>query len=321
MSTESTMQLAPMAPAVGEIATTAAASMAVATVQARYAIALARPRNLLDVRARLMADCKRPAFAEVARYDLPVGGGKRAQGPSIRFVEAALRAYTNVLREVTVGYDTVTQRCVRVVITDLESNVTHQSDILIDKTVERKQVKEGQRVLGKRLNSYGDWVYLVDGTERDIKVKQAAEVSKAIRELGLRILPGDLVAECEAEVVRTKLSKAREDPEAERKRIADAFFGLGIEPSELEKYLRHPLKQSVPEEIVELRDVFVSIRDGETTWRDIMDERFPSDPASESDSKKTKETEESKTESRTQRAAERVRAAKAAREANGGGND
>lgn len=266
---QATMALAPVVPAAGELAATAAATQAMAAVQARYALALARPRNHDTVRAKLLTDCKRKSFAEVARYSKPVGG-QSVEGPSIRFVEAALRAFTNVFREVTVSYDTAQTRLVRVSVTDLESNVTHQTDITVVKTVERRKVRPGQVALSQRQNSYGQTVYTVEATDDEVQTKQSALVSKAIRELGLRILPGDLVEEAQAECARTKMSEITQDPDAARKRIVDAFVAIGVQPVDLEKYLGYPLAQAAPPAISDLRKVYASVSSGETTWAEIM---------------------------------------------------
>ena len=82
----------------------ALAAQVQAGVSARYTLAMRRPRDLDRVRLDLLKDCQRPRFAQVARYAKPVGG-KKMEGPSIRFVEAALRHFRNVLPESMVIFD------------------------------------------------------------------------------------------------------------------------------------------------------------------------------------------------------------------------
>ena len=65
------------------------------------------------------------------------------------------------------------------------------------------------------------------------------------------------------------------DPAAERKRVADAFSGIGVMPRDLEAYLGHPLASTSPSEMSDLRKIFQAIRDGETTWVQVMDELAP----------------------------------------------
>ena len=73
-----------------ETSSTALAAQAEARIKARAAIAIGRPRDMDTVRVKLLKDCERPGFAAVARYSVP-RGGKKIQGPSIRFAEAAAR--------------------------------------------------------------------------------------------------------------------------------------------------------------------------------------------------------------------------------------
>ena len=69
-----------------EVSTTAAAAQAQALVQARFIMAIRNPRDLMQVRQRMLADAKRPGFAKVAIYSVP-RGGKQITGASIRFAE------------------------------------------------------------------------------------------------------------------------------------------------------------------------------------------------------------------------------------------
>src|SRR5689334_21167621 len=62
-----------------ETSTTALAERARAEIESRYVMALRRPRDFHMARDRMLKECKRPGFAEVARYAKPVGGGKKAE--------------------------------------------------------------------------------------------------------------------------------------------------------------------------------------------------------------------------------------------------
>ena len=78
-----------------ENAAIAMAAKQKAVVEARYKMALARPRDIDKVRQNMLKDAKRPNFAAVAIYHKPIGKG--VEGPSIRFVEAAIRNMTTIL--------------------------------------------------------------------------------------------------------------------------------------------------------------------------------------------------------------------------------
>lgn len=256
---------------IAETASMAVAAQARAAIEARYIMAIKRPRDPDAVRVKLMKECTRPSFAAVARYRKPIGAG--IEGPSIRFAEAAIRCMTNIFPEVSTVFDDERKRIVRVAVTDLEVNVTYTRDVMVNKVVERSKVKDGQQVFGERLNSRGQKVYLVEATEDDLLNKEGALVSKALRTLALRIIPGDLIDECMNEVKRTLHDRAAKDPDAERKALVDAFAAIKVYPDDLLGYLGHPLDRLVPAEVVELRAVYASIRDGEATWAEVIEQR------------------------------------------------
>lgn len=254
-----------------ETASAAIAAQAQASVQARYVMALKQPRDWDTVRIRLIKECERPGFADVARYHKPIGKG--VEGPSIRFAEAALRCMTNVLPEVSVVYDDSEKRIVRVGVTDLEANVTYSTDVVVEKTVERSSVKEGQVALGKRMNSQGKMTYLVAATEDDLLNKQNALISKALRTNGLRILPGDILDECMETVLSVQADRDAKDPNAAKKKVLDGFSQLNIMPADLRTYLGHDLAQVTPAELTQLRALFAALRDGETTWTEALEHK------------------------------------------------
>lgn len=255
-----------------ETATAAMTAQAKAAVEARFILALQRPRDISTVRIKLLNECKRPGFAQVARYSKPVGG-QRIEGASIRFAEAALRLMGNVLPETSVVYDDQQKRITRVTVTDLESNLTYSSDVTVEKTVERKELKDGQVPLGSRRNTYGKMVYLLPATEDDIANKVNSAVSKALRGHALRILPGDILEEAMGQCIATLQSEAAADPDRERKKIEDAFASLRVMPNHLSDYLGHKVDQCSPAELVELRALYQAIKDGETNWQAAVEQK------------------------------------------------
>src|SRR5690606_29143084 len=62
--------------AVHETAATSIAAAAKAAIEARYILALKRPRDWDTVRTRLLKECDRPGFADAAIYRKPVGKKK-----------------------------------------------------------------------------------------------------------------------------------------------------------------------------------------------------------------------------------------------------
>lgn len=270
-------QFAPPAPmqfAPGrESAATAAAATAKALIEARYMVAFHRPRNWDQVRQLLLKECRRPTFAhnKSAYYKKPIGSG--VEGLGIRFVEVALRCMTNVVVETTMTYEDDVKEIHTVTITDLESNVPYSQQVPISRTVERSKPMDDGSYISMRKNSRGQAVYTVPAIEDDLLNKRGAQISKAIRTLGLRLIPGDLQDEAEEVIKAIRLDKAAKDPDGERKSIVDAFAGLNVLASELSEYLGHDIGRSSPAELVDLRSLYGAIRDGEATWETAIENR------------------------------------------------
>lgn len=248
----------------------AAAEQAKALVQARFIMAMQRPRDFDNVRIRLLRHCDRAGFASAAEYSKPVGG-QSITGPSIRFVETALQEYGNVTIDTTVVYDDDEKRVVRVGVADLERNIPYTEDATVEKFVERRRVKDGDEVISERRNKQNQTVYRIRATEDDYANKLAAAVSKKIRNLGLRILPADLVDEAMERCAVTRKKGDADSPEIAIRKMADAFARFNITPAAIKEYLGHELGASTPDEIDTLRKIGTAIRDGETTWQATLD--------------------------------------------------
>jgi hypothetical protein len=269
----------PVAPQGIETASTAVAAQAKAMIEARYIMAIRRPRDMDVVREKMLKECKRPSFAAVARYQKPIGRdqSKWPTGPSIRFAESAIRNMTNITVEVMTVYDDREKRIVRVTVTDLEANVPYFQDVTITKTIERRNTKDGDTVLRTRTNSYGDTLYILEATDDDIINKQQALISKAMRTIGLRLIPGDIVDECMEAVIETQRNADAEDPDAAKRKLFDAFGQLGVRAEQIKDYLGHDASTLAPKEMTELRALYAAIRDGEASWRDVMETKEGAD--------------------------------------------
>lgn len=248
----------------------AAAEGAKARIQSAYLMALHRPRNPDQARDRILHACKRPAFAERVEYNKPVGG-RTIKGPSVRFAELALKEWGNVLNDSQVVYEDDQVRRVKIFCTDLETNLTHSKEIVINKTVERKKPTEDREVIGERINSQGQKVYIVRATDDEIQNKEAALISKALRNEGLRLIPTDIIDEG-VEVARATLrDRDAKDPDTAKKKILDSFSEIGVLPKDIERYLGHKTDTLTPSELQDLRGIYRAIKDGEARWMDYVE--------------------------------------------------
>lgn len=256
-----------------ESASSAVAAQARATVEARYIMALRKPRNWDDVRQTILRECRRPSFArnQSTWYRKPIGQG--VEGFGIRFTEMAVRAMTNCLMETSLIFEDAQKEIHRVTITDLESNTTYPLDVRVSKTVERSKPLDDGSFISVRKNSYGKAVYTVPATDDDLLNKRGALISKAQRTIALRLIPGDILDEAEEIIKSVRMDEAARDPDAERKRLSDAFFALGVKGSDLAAYLGHDIGSCSPAELVELRAIYGAIKDEETSWHAVMENK------------------------------------------------
>lgn len=255
--------------ATSETASTAVAAQSRALIESRYVMAKKFPRDEEEVRQKLLKECLRPSFASVAIYRKPIGQG--IEGPSIRFAETAIRLMKNIVIDTMTVYDDREKRIVRVMVTDLEANVPYSQDVTVEKTVERRNVKQGDEVLRSRTNKQGHTVHIIVGTDDDILNKQNALISKAIRTQGLRLVPGDLIDEALELIYQTRQNQDAADPDKARRNVFDAFNHLGVPVTDLQAWLGHKGDSLTPKELSDLRGLYAALKDGETSWREIMD--------------------------------------------------
>jgi len=283
--TQNESQLPAVQASASENSAIAMAALQKATVEARYKMALARPRDLDMVRQAMLKDAQRPSFANVAIYHKPVGKG--IEGPSIRFVESAIRNMTNILTETATISEDDERRVIRVAVSDLETNTYFSQDVTVTKTVERSKLPQGEKPIRIRTNSKGQPVFILHGTDDDILNKQNALISKAVRTLGLRLIPGDLVDEALWYVRQTMQKQDAQNPDAAKNRLIDAFAQIGVSVEQLKEYVGHELSALSPNELQTLRAIYSAIKDGETSWKAIMDSEAEKNAEKEAETKKT----------------------------------
>lgn len=284
MSTETTSGYGIAVKKTGELAASASAAQAKALVEAKFVMAAHRPRNIMQARNQILEACKRPKFAERAWYAKPVGKVKDergnwvqnfVRGPSIRFAEEAIRAMTNVATMVTILHEDDEKRILYIDVVDLESNTSYGDTVTIGKTIERKDSK-GRDVVGERINSYGDKVFIVVATEDELTIKMGAAKSKIIRNSGLRLVPQDLIEEAE-EVVEKTLNGDTTDISAQRKKMVDAFGEIGVGPLDLETFVGGKVETCSALQLKTLRGIYAAIKDGEAKWSDYVDGKETTD--------------------------------------------
>lgn len=257
------------AKAVVETSAHAIAEREKSEVGAAYIRAYESPRNEVTARLKILQTCENPAFAEAARYGKPIGNGK-VYGLSVRFAEEMSRLWGNIRTKSAIVFDDDGRRIYTVSAVDLETNAGATQDIVVEKTVERKNKKKGDDVLGSRTNSYGETVYVRRATEDEVMVKAHAQLSKVKRNLILSLIPAHIREEAEAVAVKTMADRDAKDPEGETKKLHAAFFKLGVMPDQVQKLIGKPLAQMNPSDLSLLRTAYTALKDQEATWDEIV---------------------------------------------------
>ena len=72
---------------------------------------------------------------------------------------------------------------------------------------------------------------------------------------------------------KTRRDRDAQDPEGAKKQLFDAFGKQGISVEQLKIFLGHDARLLTTKEHEVLRGLYNALRDGETTWKEIMDKQ------------------------------------------------
>jgi hypothetical protein len=236
-----------------ELAPTGAAAEKQFEIQSAIVIAKKFPRNEDAAFEKLMKAAKRVSFAEDAAYSFP-RGNTTVEGPSINLAREAARVWGNVRFGLDIIRDDEESRQIRAWAWDMESNVRVSAEDDFKKLVQRKQK--------------GGGTLWVKPDERDLRELTNRRGAILVRNCLLQIVPKDLIEDAMSRCKDTIRNGAEKDPETARKRLILAFSEINVSPEMLESALGHKLAECSPVEIAELRKVYKSIADGNSTWKE-----------------------------------------------------
>lgn len=239
-----------------ELAPTAGAAEKQFEIQSAIVIAKRFPRSEDGAFEKLMKAASRPAFAEDAAYSFPRGGAT-VSGPSINLAREAARVWGNIRYGLEIIRDDEESRQIRGWAWDVETNTKTTAEDEFKKLVQRKQK--------------GGGTLWVKPDERDLRELTNRRGAILMRNCLLQLLPKDLVEDALSRCAATLQGKAKEDPDGARKKIILAFSELNVTPEMLEAKIGHALAQCSPAEIAELRQIYKSIADGNSTWAEYVE--------------------------------------------------
>ena len=242
-----------LAPAVsnGNYMETVDSQRAIAEVQAAYTIAKRYPRNENECIVKIVNACKRRRLAETAMYSYP-RGGTQVTGPSIRLAECLAKYWGNIDYGFKVLSFDATQSFVRAYCNDLETNTIKKIDFSVEHS---------------RFTKRDGMVKLVD--PRDIYEMIANQASRRVRNCILAVIPDDIKEEALEVCGKTLLKAAGDVPLPDQiKKVSLAFSEIGVTVAMLEKKLAHNMDATNIQEIVTLRNIYNSIKQGHASVSD-----------------------------------------------------
>ncbi|HMW88227.1 MAG TPA: hypothetical protein PKD65_19555 [Nitrospira sp.] len=229
---------------------------AVAEVQAAVLMAKRFPRDQIAAMDRILNSFTRPSLAEVSQYQYSKGGTD-VSGPSIRSAEAIAQQWGNIdfgFRELSrgVGHDGVPFSEVEAYAWDMETLTRKPLQFIVRHWRDTK--KGGYKITD----------------ERDIYELVANQAQRRVRACLLSIIPGDVTEAAMKQADLTLKSTADIGPEAQAKMV-EAFSGYGVTKEQIEKRIQRRLDTIQPAQMVSLKKIYVSLRDGMSTAADWFD--------------------------------------------------
>lgn len=215
---------------------------AVAEVQAAMAIAKRFPRDTVAAIERIKNACARPRLAEQSMYSFSRGGSD-ITGPSIRLAEAVAQQWGNVQFGIVERESGSKESTVEAFCWDLETNVRVSKVFTVPHV---RHTKSGSRPLTD---------------PRDIYENVANNGARRLRACILEVIPGDVIEEAVAFCQQTLETKCDVGPDAQKK-LLGAFRELGVTREQIETRIQRKVESILPAQMVQLRKIFASIRDG-----------------------------------------------------------
>ncbi len=215
------------------------------------------PRDEKAALDRILNSCSRESLAGVSQYEY-ARGGTSITGPSIRLAEAMAQQWGNMesgWREIDRRKDSdgVGFSVVEAYAWDLETNTRSPR---VFNVRHWRDTKQG----GYKLTD-----------ERDIYELCANQAARRLRACILAVIPGDITEEAMRQCDATLAAKADNSPEAQKK-IVEAFAKYDVTKAQIEARIQRRLDAITPAQVITLRKIAASLKDGMSSAGDWFDE-------------------------------------------------
>ena len=221
---------------------------AIAEVQAALVIAKQFPRNPIEAYDRVMNACQRPGLAQSAVYSY-ARGGTSVTGPSIRLAEMLAQNWGNIQYGIRELSSENGESTVEAFAWDVETN-TRQTKVF--QVPHIRYTRQGTKKLTD---------------PRDIYELVANNGARRLRACILGVIPGDVVDAAVDQCEKTIHANADTSPEGVQK-LVKAFEQFGVTKDDIEGFIQRRLDAITPANVVSLRKIFTSLRDGMSSAKD-----------------------------------------------------
>ena len=215
-------------------------------IQAMVFMAKQFPRNQIQAADRILNACTRQTLADSAVYSYP-RGGQNVEGPSIRLAEVLAQNWGNLdfgIRELSQENGVST---VEAYAWDLETNVRQAK---VFQVAHKRMAKGGTKTLTD---------------PRDIYEMVANQGSRRLRACILSIIPGDIVEAALSQCSITQAASVGATPEEIKetiRKLTATMEKFGITAENIQDRYQCRLEAIRPAQIVELRKIYTSLKDG-----------------------------------------------------------
>lgn len=223
-------------------------------VQAAMVIAKRFPRNEVESYNRIMKACQRKSLAERSMYEYP-RGDTRVTGPSIRLAEAMAQSWGNIDFGIIELEQKNGESQVMAYAWDLETN-TRQTKVF--------------SVPHIRATKKGGNIPLKD--PRDIYEMVANQGARRLRACILGVIPGDVIDAAITQCEKTLAGDSREPLADTVRAVANTFESeYGVTVPMLEKFIGCKIESFTMQNLIRLKKVYVSLKDGMAKREDYFE--------------------------------------------------
>lgn len=221
-------------------------------VQAMMVIAKRFPRDPIDAMDRILKSCTRKTLAQSAVYSYP-RGGQSVEGPSIRLAETLAQEWGNIQYGIRELSQSNGESTVEAFAWDIQTN-TRQ--VKVFQVPHVRYSKKGKQILTD---------------PRDIYEVVANNGARRLRACILGVIPGDVI---EAAMEQCSITlKANADVSIDGlKKIASIFQeNFNVTQEMIGKRYQCKFESLRPAQVVQLRTIYQSMKDGMSQPRDWFD--------------------------------------------------